>query len=99
MAKNIFSVPIFFIVFRETLEAAIIVSVLLGLAEQIIQDDGATSRVGRTTSDSDSNSKDAAPSGSPVITSAVEAVDDVAHRRMLVRKLRIQVRWATSSAD
>lgn len=32
-----FSVPIFFIVFRETLEAAIIVSVLLGLVEQIVR--------------------------------------------------------------
>ncbi|KAI0371323.1 Ftr1 protein [Pilatotrama ljubarskyi] len=39
MARNVFSVPIFFIVFRETLEAAIIISVLLGLVEQIIHDD------------------------------------------------------------
>ncbi|KAG7097675.1 hypothetical protein E1B28_005001 [Marasmius oreades] len=37
MAKNLFSVPIFFIVFRETLEAAIIISVLLGLAEHVAQ--------------------------------------------------------------
>lgn len=35
MTKNLFSVPIFFIVFRETLEASIIISVLLGLVEQI----------------------------------------------------------------
>ena len=39
MARNLFSVPIFFIVFRETLEAAIIVSVLLGLVEQIVHQD------------------------------------------------------------
>ena len=39
MARNVFSVPIFFIVFRETLEAAIIVSVLLGLVEQIVHED------------------------------------------------------------
>ena len=39
MGKNVFSVPIFFIVFRETLEAAIIVSVLLGLVEQIAYED------------------------------------------------------------
>ena len=32
---TLFSIPIFFIVFRETLEAAIIISVLLGLVEQI----------------------------------------------------------------
>ena len=36
MTHNVFSVPIFFIVFRETLEAAIIISVLLGLVEQIV---------------------------------------------------------------
>ncbi|KAF8490611.1 iron permease FTR1 [Gautieria morchelliformis] len=36
MARNLFSIPIFFIVFRETLEASIIVSVLLGLVEQIV---------------------------------------------------------------
>ena len=41
MGKNVFSVPIFFIVFRETLEAAIIVSVLLGLVEQIVHEDPA----------------------------------------------------------
>ena len=35
MGKSVFSVPIFFIVFRETLEAAVIVSTLLGLVEQI----------------------------------------------------------------
>ena len=39
MARNVFSVPIFFIVFRETLEAAIIISVLLSLVEQIIHQD------------------------------------------------------------
>ena len=37
MAGSLFSVPIFFIVFRETLEAVIIISVLLGLVEQIAQ--------------------------------------------------------------
>lgn len=35
MAKNVFSVPIFFIVFRETIEGAIILATLLGLARQI----------------------------------------------------------------
>lgn len=39
MAKNVFSVTVFFLVFRETLEAAIIVSVLLGLVEQIVYDE------------------------------------------------------------
>ncbi|KAI0271038.1 Ftr1 protein [Russula aff. rugulosa BPL654] len=36
MTRNLFSVPIFFIVFRETLEAAIIVASLLGLVKQIV---------------------------------------------------------------
>ncbi|KAG8895869.1 high-affinity iron permease [Tulasnella sp. 403] len=37
---NVFSVPIFFIVFRETLEASIILSVLLALVEQIVLQPG-----------------------------------------------------------
>ncbi|KEI40132.1 uncharacterized protein L969DRAFT_16804 [Mixia osmundae IAM 14324] len=36
MTKDLFSVPIFFILFRETLEAAIIISVLLSLAKQLV---------------------------------------------------------------
>ncbi|CAE7080306.1 unnamed protein product [Rhizoctonia solani] len=36
MAKNVFSVPIFFILFRESLEASIIIAVLLSLVEQIV---------------------------------------------------------------
>ncbi|KAG9097683.1 high-affinity iron permease, partial [Ceratobasidium sp. 370] len=36
MAKDLFSVPIFFILLRESLEASIIVSVLLSLVEQIV---------------------------------------------------------------
>lgn len=36
MAKNVFAVPVFFIVFRETIEAAIIVSVLLAFLKQTL---------------------------------------------------------------
>lgn len=43
MAPNLFSIPIFFIVFREALEASIIVSVLLGLVEQIVLKNGLNS--------------------------------------------------------
>lgn len=39
MAPNVFSVTVFLLVFRETLEAAIIISVLLGLVKQIVYDD------------------------------------------------------------
>ena len=39
MAPNVFSVTVFLLVFRETLEAAVIISVLLGLVKQIVYDD------------------------------------------------------------
>lgn len=82
MAKNLFSVPIFFIVFRETLEAAIIVSVLLGLVEQIVHGDGFISpSVPRTIA---AESKDGSDNGS-------DPEDDRIQRRLLIRKLRIQV--------
>ena len=82
MTKNLFSIPIFFIVFRETLEAAIIVSVLLGLAEQIVSRD--PNFVERTEEPRTPGEEDAAIS-EPV-------VDDAVHRRRLLRKMRIQVK-------
>ena len=78
MTKNLFSIPIFFIVFRETLEAAIIVSVLLGLAEQIVSRD--PSFVADTQGLAEG---DAANSES--------GVDDSVQRRRLLRRMRIQV--------
>ncbi|KAJ7089294.1 iron permease FTR1 [Mycena belliarum] len=87
MGKNLFSIPIFFIVFRETLEAAIIVSVLLGLAEQIAHDD--PSRFDRR------GALTAAHEGSSSETSKDEVAsdpeDNTTHRRQLIRKLRIQI--------
>ncbi|KAJ7098324.1 iron permease FTR1/Fip1/EfeU [Mycena epipterygia] len=85
MGKNLFSVPIFFIVFRETLEAAIIVSVLLGLAEQIVYEDPArfgTHPIVAASNGSSDGSKEE-------VTSDPE--DDTAHRRKLIRKLRLQI--------
>lgn len=38
-ADEYFSLPIFFIIFRETTEAAIIVSVLLSFLSQVLSDD------------------------------------------------------------
>ncbi|KAK0204181.1 Ftr1 protein [Desarmillaria ectypa] len=88
MTKNVFSVPIFFIVFRETLEAAIIVSVLLGLAEQIVQDDPGRIDVVTTQKDShDSNGSTRDDDALPDLSNE----DDEVHRRRLVRKLRIQI--------
>ena len=85
MAKNLFSIPIFFIVFRETLEAAIIISVLLGLAEQIVHEDGSKFRE-TSTLVSEAESKGESDQN--------ENVDDLVHRRRLVRKMRIQVTFS-----
>ena len=87
---NVFSVPIFFIVFRETLEAAIIISVLLGIVEQI-----ANSRVGGDSLHTMELEKEkqspegGVHDGPPSLPS--DSGDD-AERRKLLRKLRIQVR-------
>lgn len=84
MAKDLFSVPIFFIAFRETLEAAIIVSVLLGLAEQIVYED--PGRLTHAHTITSTNDESRAESGEE----ALEVSDE--DRRRLIRKLRIQVR-------
>ncbi|KAJ2535626.1 high-affinity iron permease, partial [Coemansia sp. RSA 1933] len=42
MADNVFNVAIFFILFRETLEAAVIVSVLLSFCKQMFAHDKTT---------------------------------------------------------
>ncbi|KAJ2932236.1 hypothetical protein H1R20_g4844, partial [Candolleomyces eurysporus] len=81
---NLFSVPIFFIVFRETLEAAIIISVLLGLAEQIVHEAAAGSGLATqsTTVDEGTARTD---------SSTANETDAEAKRRLLIRKLRIQI--------
>jgi high-affinity iron transporter len=84
MAADVFSVPIFFIVFRETLEAAIIISVLLGLVEQIVHlrpdhpDLQTTSPF--PTEDNDKREGD----------NSELASDDDASRSRLIRKMRFQ---------
>jgi high-affinity iron transporter len=83
MVKNLFSVPIFFIVFRETIEAAIIVSTLLGLAQQIAYD--TQSPTDNTTSTSNDINKER--DGASTIPPAEETVTV----RQLARKLKIQV--------
>ena len=88
MAKNLFSVPIFFIVFRETLEAAIIVSVLLGLAEQIVSRD--PNFIDRT-EESGISGEDSTIS-EPVVNDAIQ-------RRRLLRKMRMQVRQNVLSVN
>ncbi|EIN08896.1 Ftr1 protein [Punctularia strigosozonata HHB-11173 SS5] len=84
MARNLFSVPIFFIVFRETLEAAIIVAVLLGLVEQIVHDDSG-SLAGSTPRSSMEDSVD------ELDQAHLAEADAHINRRRLIRKLRIQI--------
>ncbi|KAJ2915160.1 hypothetical protein MD484_g5260, partial [Candolleomyces efflorescens] len=82
---NLFSVPIFFIVFRETLEAAIIISVLLGLAEQIVQEAAAGSGLATQSTTVDEGTAKGDP------TSPANESDAEEKRRLLIRKLRIQI--------
>ena len=100
MARDLFSVTIFFIVFRETLEAAIIVSVLLGLVEQIIHED--PNRLAQLKDAEPRNDPESPPnekklddpsassdaSSTPELTSP-EGEDATAKR--LLRKMRFQI--------
>lgn len=88
MAKNLFSLTIFFVTFRETLEAAIIISVLLGLVKTIVQDH------------SDAGGGNQNPSSKKGITSSVirlqsdsdEATpQDPTMQSRVIRKMRLQV--------
>ncbi|TEB29986.1 Ftr1 protein [Coprinellus micaceus] len=78
---NLFSVPIFFLVFRETLEAAIVISVLLGLAEQIVHETVPPSpaSVAHEHQEGAENEKNERSESNP---------DE---QRLLIRKLRIQI--------
>lgn len=88
MGKNIFSVPIFFIVFRETLEAAIIVSVLLGLIEQIANEDSLTSATTTVAEKRDGSPDLAALADEPVLESAE---DSQVRKRRFIRRMRWQI--------
>ncbi|KAG6872478.1 hypothetical protein C0995_009412 [Termitomyces sp. Mi166 len=74
--------------FRETLEAAIIVSVLLGLVEQIVHGDPSISPAVSQTITGQAESKNGSDAGAITLP---DPEDDSAHRRLLIRKLRIQI--------
>ncbi|ORX37335.1 iron permease FTR1/Fip1/EfeU [Kockovaella imperatae] len=78
MGQDLFSVPIFFIVLRETIEAAIIVSVLLSFVEQLM-------RTGRLDGSS--------PSPSSTGSGSAESLDDIKRTQKLIKRMRIQI-WA-----
>lgn len=102
MAGSLFSIPIFFIVFRETLEAAIIVSVLLGLVEQIARPNADTE--GLFVSDwkhpnhpehaaylQDRKEKEERAGESSSLPELVQEVNSEVAAKQLIRKLRLQV--------
>ncbi|KAF7430457.1 high-affinity iron permease [Pleurotus ostreatus] len=91
MAKDLFSVPIFFIVFRETLEAAIIVSVLLGLVEQIVYHIPASERGTAASDDNSSRKSGHGSDGQPQQEALIHEEDSQVAKRRLIRKLRIQI--------
>ncbi|KAG1900308.1 iron permease FTR1 [Suillus fuscotomentosus] len=83
--QNLFSVSIFFIVFRETLEAVIIISVLLGLVEQIVHGD-----IDQLATVAQHYQPDSAQHNDSETTTPEGESDTIAKRR-LIRKLRFQV--------
>jgi high-affinity iron transporter len=103
MAKNLFSVPIFFIVFRETLEAVIIIAVLLGLVEQLVQATDDTTPAPTTLVDSPEKEKEEegtpgtpnqAGGDVPVLDNGAaepEASERALMNKRLLRRMRIQV--------
>ena len=86
MGKNVFSVPIFFIVFRETLEAAIIVSVLCGLVEQIAHEDKTFARPAAV----DNGDKDSAD-GLAAQPELVSPEDAELRKKRFLRRMRWQI--------
>jgi hypothetical protein len=96
MARNVFSVPIFFIVFRETLEAVIIVSVLLGLVEQIVHTDSGHLQ-GETASPSPAEGGDQKEEGVVSSQALSEGEDDSLRKRRLLRKMRFQVHQSVTT--
>jgi hypothetical protein len=99
MARDLFSIPVFFITFRETLEASIIVSVLLGLVEQIVSNNFSSSQSSPPPSGSASPSlpTDEKTQGSEGMTVSPQSnnsseEDERLRNKRLVKKLRWQVR-------
>jgi high-affinity iron transporter len=85
-AQNLFSVSIFFIVFRETLEAVVIVSVLLGLVEQIVHSD-----IDHFPTLTEHCRPVSAHNNDNGTTTPGEGESDATLKRRLVRELRVQV--------
>ncbi|KAI5453241.1 high-affinity iron permease [Naganishia albida] len=85
MGKNLFSVTIFFVVFRETIEAAIIISVLLSFVEQLMTS-------GRLTSPRPAEDKDGVTTVQTVETDDAD-IGGADKLKRIIRRMRIQI-WA-----
>ncbi|OXG43970.1 high-affinity iron permease CaFTR1 [Cryptococcus neoformans] len=88
MAKDVFSVPIFFIIFRETVEAAIIVSVLLSFVEQLMLHGSLAQDENDLSNENASNNGSAGDAEAPT-----NSITDKERRAKLVKRMRIQI-WA-----
>ncbi|CAE6419527.1 unnamed protein product [Rhizoctonia solani] len=106
MAKNVFSVPIFFILFRESLEASIIIAVLLSLVEQIVLSssrghpslssqahrEGSEPSFGRArTRESKAEGPEEGDANTAAHDHTTEAQALSNNKRRLIRKMRLQV--------
>ena len=97
MAKSLFSVPIFFIAFRECLEASLIIAILLGLVEQIVQQQSPTITTNNadekdSSSASGSGSGQNADSANTNVLENDTATEETVSQKVLIRRLRIQER-------
>lgn len=89
---NVFSVPIFFIVFRETLEAVIIISVLLGIVEQIAKTQSGRDSLPTTELEREKQNIESGVNEAPSLPSnGQDTSSDEGESKKLLRKLRIQV--------
>ncbi|KAI6045260.1 iron permease FTR1 [Pisolithus marmoratus] len=82
MTQDLFSITIFFVTFRETLEAAIIVSVLLGLVSQIVR------------GDPDATSE--AQSQSPSVTNEQDGSQEFLMHSKIVRRMKLQILFGSA---
>ncbi|KAF8325868.1 iron permease FTR1/Fip1/EfeU [Cantharellus anzutake] len=109
MVQNVFSVPVFFIILRETIEAGIIVSILLTFASQLTRGGVNGLRGHSANSGSDDNQVTNGPTDEKTDRDAINGIEALSRsdqraedrsaltNDQLLRKLRIQI-WAGASA-
>ncbi|KAJ9121663.1 hypothetical protein QFC22_002283 [Naganishia vaughanmartiniae] len=90
MGKNLFSVTIFFVVFRETIEAAIIISVLLSFVEQLMASGKIVNKDESTTS---IDNKESPTTTTTITTLETDETGGVDKLKRIIRRMRIQI-WA-----